>query len=63
MKTLATLLLLAVVANTYPSHSTAGPGPTKSETKASKKKAGKLFGKRAPESAYAKAMRRNELFR
>ncbi|MDU0370731.1 hypothetical protein ACFPAF_10030 [Hymenobacter endophyticus] len=64
MKTVATFLLLAGAAGYFAPETLAGPEPTKKSLKVSpKKKLNKLFGRRLPESAYAKALRRNELLR
>jgi hypothetical protein len=64
MKSLATLLLLAGTAGMLaPEVAVASPDPAKTTQQPRRKKAGKLFGKRPAETSYAKAIRRNELFR
>lgn len=65
MKSLATFLILAGTAGLLaPEMAVASPDPIKSEQPPRKKKGVKLlFGKRPAESSYAKAIRRNELFR
>ncbi|WP_426489999.1 hypothetical protein [Hymenobacter sp. 102] len=64
MKTVVTLLLLAGMAGTVAPQAQAGPEPVKKVTKAVRPKGlAKLFAPRQRESAYAKAIRRNQLFR
>ncbi|RSK42719.1 hypothetical protein [Hymenobacter perfusus] len=64
MKSLATFLLLAGTAGLLaPDMAIASPDPAKTISAAKKKKGPKLFGKRPTETSYAKAIRRNELFR
>ena len=64
MKSLATLLLLAGTAGLLaPETAVATPDPAKTVQQPRKKKVPKLFGKRPTESSYARAIRRNELFR
>lgn len=64
MKSLATFLILAGAAGLLaPEVTMASPDPAKVVLQPRKKKGVKLFGKRPAESSYAKAIRRNELFR
>lgn len=64
MKTVATFLLLAGAAGYFAPEALAAPEPTKKAIRESRKKGlNKLLGKRPAESAYARALRRNELLR
>jgi len=64
MKSLATFLLLAGTAGLLaPEIAVASPDPAKTLQQPRKKKSPKIFGKRPAETSYAKAIRRNELFR
>ncbi|MCA8832366.1 hypothetical protein [Hymenobacter pini] len=64
MKTFVVLLLLAGTAGVGAPQAQAGPGPAPKTAKVTKTKGlAKLFAPRQRESAYAKAIRRNELFR
>jgi hypothetical protein len=64
MKTVVTLLLLAGIAGIAVPQAQAGPGPVKKAAKVMRPKGlAKLFAPRQRESSYAKAIRRNELFR
>lgn len=64
MKSLATLLILAGAAGLLaPEVAVASPDPAKTIQQPRKKKGLKLFSKRPAESSYARAIRRNELFR
>lgn len=64
MKTILTLLLLTGVIGYTAPQAQAGPEPTKKTVKIARPKGlAKLFAPRQRESAYAKAIRRNELFR
>ena len=64
MKSLATFLLLAGAAGLLaPEMAVASPDPAKTISSPKKKKVLKLFGKRPTETSYAKAIRRNEIFR
>lgn len=64
MKSLATFLLLAGTAGLLaPDMAVASPDPAKTISSAKKKKGLKLLGKRPAETSYAKAIRRNEIFR
>lgn len=64
MKSVATFLILVGTAGLLaPERAVASPDPAKSEQQPRKKKGIKLLGKRPAESSYARAIRRNELFR
>lgn len=64
MKSLATFLLLAGAAGLLaPETAVASPDPARTMQQPRKKKSLKMLGKRPAETSYAKAIRRNELFR